>query len=114
MDAEKKVGDRRKFTNDVRMYTIREVLNDPKISMWWTWDSGVCPHCKIKLTRDIQHEFYRIEILGDETKEDALLTIGDVTLMGDTLDNRRMIITLNLYNQILGKSEKFKHLVKGV
>src|SRR3990167_10134246 len=111
MDTEKKIGDKRKFTNDTRIYSIREILNNPKINMRWTWDTGICPNCKIKLTREIEHTFYRIEILGDENIKDEKLTIQDITLMGDTLDNRRMLITENKYNEILNKSEKFKNLV---
>lgn len=106
------VGDKRTFTHSKTVYRIREVLNNPGISMWWNWTTGVCPHCKKRIERNIEHIFYRIEILGDDTKDDKSLTIDDIVLMGDTLDKRRMTITKDKYNEIFNASNDFKHLVR--
>lgn len=109
--AEKNVGDIRKFTNDERFYTIREILDHPGITMTWTWDSGICPHCKKKLTRQVNYLFYRIEVLGDkEIQEDKDLTISDITLLGMTTDGKTLMLTSEKYNEVFLKSEKFKEL----
>ena len=111
---ELEVGQKRKFSFSDKTYRIREVLDNPGITMWWTWDSGLCPHCKEKIERKIEHVFYRIEILGDDTKEDKDLKKEDIVLMGDTLDRRRMVLTADKYDEAFKKSKSFKYLAKGV
>ena len=93
---ELQVGQARRFTStgDTR-YVIREILENPGINLWWTWSTGVCPHCKQKLDRTINHTFYRIEILGVENKEDKDLVEDDIVLYGQTLDNRGMILPID-------------------
>ena len=109
---ELQVGEKRKFSISDKVQRIREILEKPDITMWWTWDSGICPHCKEKIERKIEHIFYRIEILGDDTKEDKDLTIKDIVIIGDTLDRRRMILTADKYDEVFGKSRLFKYLIK--
>ena len=106
------VGQKRTFTFSDKTYRIREVLDNSGITMWWTWDSGLCPHCKEKIERKIEHVFYRIEILGDDTKEDKHLKKEDIVLMGDTLDRRRMVLTADKYDEVFSKSKTLKHLIK--
>jgi len=107
---EKKVGDKRRFSFSDKEYIIKEILDNPNISMWWTWTSGICPHCKRRIERTIQHKFYRIEILADATKKDNEITIKDIQILGDTLDNRRMLIPIDdkAFKQALLLSKKFK------
>lgn len=131
---QKQVGDIRTFSFDLgTIYTIREILDNPKISMWWKWNSGICPHCKKKIERNIKHEFSRIEILGkisDYTIEDIEkgkitakdlagkeikdenLTKDDIVLYGQTLDNRLLIMTADKYEEVFGKSKKFGRLAE--
>ena len=111
---ELEVGQKRKFSFSDKVQRIREILEGLSITMWWTWDSGICPHCKEKIERKIEHVFYRIEILGDDTKEDKDLTIKDIVIIGDTLDRRRMLLTADKYDDVFSKSKSFKHLAKGV
>jgi hypothetical protein len=107
---ELKVGDNRKFEFDERTYKIREIIELPGVKMRWRWDTGVCPHCKHRLTHEIDHEFIRIEVLGTHDKADNQLTKADITLMGDTTDGKRLIITQEKYAEVLGKTKKFKHI----
>jgi len=107
-----KVGEKRKFSFDTNWYTIREIIDNANIHMFWTYDSGICPHCKNRLVRDVEHLFYKIEILGKEGKEDKDLTTNDVQLHGFTMDNRNMIISIDKYDEVFDKSNKFKKLKK--
>ncbi len=108
----KKIGDKRIFQfKPGEEFTIREILDKPKIGIWWIWNTGLCPHCKKRIERKIYHTFYRIEILGIEEKKDNELTIDDIVLFGDTLDKRAMVLPIDKYNEVLGKTNKFKGLV---
>ena len=109
-----KVGQRRNFSFSDKVYRIREILENPGISMWWTWTTGICPHCKKNIERKIKHDFYRIEILGNDAKEDKDLAIKDIVLMGDTMDKRRMVIPIDdqAFSETLEKSKKFKKIAK--
>lgn len=107
---ELKVGNLRDFSFSNKKYKIREILENPQISLLWTWDSGVCPHCKNKITRNIKHDFYKIEILGENDIDDDKLTIDNIYLLGFTLDKRTMLIPKDKYNEVFQKSKKFKRL----
>ena len=109
-----KEGEYRKFSFSKKDFQIKEVLEIPEISMYWKWDSGICPHCKRRIVREIKHIFYRIEILADKNKEENEITLDDIELIGDTLDNRKMRIPKdnNAFKEALLKSEKFGRLVK--
>lgn len=110
------VGNKRKFSFATKKYEIKEIIDEPNISMWWTWDTGVCPHCKEKIEQNIQHHFYRIEILAIEDKKEEYLTEKDIVIMGFTLDRKYMMIPKNenAYKQVLEKSQKFKKFLKEV
>lgn len=106
---ELQVGNKRSFSFSKDEYEILEILDNPNIYMWWTWNSGVCPHCKMKIDREVQHQFYRIEILANK----EIKTKDDIIIMGHTLDNRYMQIPVNdpAFNEVLIKSNKYKHLL---
>ena len=107
---ELQIGQKRKFSFSEKTYRIREILDNPGVTMQWTWTTGICPYCKRKIERIIDHIFYKIEILGDDSKEDKDLKKKDIVLMGDTLDRRRMILTADKYVEVLSKSKILKHL----
>jgi hypothetical protein len=132
----KQIGDKTHFTfgDDVwvnkekravpRNYELQEILDKPNISMWWKWSSGICPHCKRKIERDIKHEFYKIKIFVacdlDATEDNWVArsnpTLDDLIVLGYTLDNRKMFVPRNktdTHNEILQKSKKFNNLVGG-
>jgi uncharacterized radical SAM superfamily protein len=104
--AELTVGQKRTFTGDKRQYIIEEIIENPSISLEWTWFDTVCPHCRGRLQRTITHTFHRIEILKDETKDKPVST--DLAIMGDTHDGKRMLFPIDKYKDILKLSEKFK------
>lgn len=112
VDLSLKVGEKRKFSFDNKIYIIREVLDNPNIRMFWSYDSGICPHCKNKLTREIEYFFTKIEILGAEGKEDKDLTVNDIQLHGFTIDNHNLILSIDKYDEVFNKSSLFKKLIK--
>ena len=114
MEKNKQVGDKRKFSFNENLYSIREIVDAPDVKLMWSWATGSCPHCKSRLTREIEHEFYRLEILATEGIEDADVTLEDIQIMGDTKDRRRMILPVEKYDEIFEKSKLFKKLKKEV
>ena len=110
--TEGKVGEERIFTFSKAIYEIREVLENPNISMWWTWTTGVCPHCKKQIERRINHDFYYIEILVEKDVQNKDVARTDVAMLGHTLDKRGMRISIDKYDEIFNKSKNFKHLVE--
>lgn len=107
------VGNKRKFTFSDKEYKIREIIDQPNIKLFWTYDSGVCPHCKKRITRNIEHDFYRIEILGDDSKEDDnSLLEEDIQIIGHTLDKRILVLPIDKYNEVFSKTKKFKKLIR--
>jgi len=105
------VGDIRYFnsTGNVAL-EIREILINPGIQMWWTWSTYVCPKCKHKIEKTKNHIFTQIEILAPKNKTNDELKKEDITLFGITEDNRSLMLTIDKYNEVFAKSEKFKHL----
>ncbi len=103
-------------------YEIQDILENPGVSMLWSWQTGVCPYCKMKIERSMTHQFYRIEILVEcywnetEQKWAAINNpiIDNLYILGDSLDNKKMMIIKDKYNEVLAKSEKFKYLIGGI
>jgi len=87
---ELKVGDERKFSFSKKDYEIKEILENPDVSMDWTWSSGICPHCKKKIETTINHTFHKIEILANKDKKE--IGEDDLIIMGETIEGRRLII----------------------
>ena len=110
LTKEGNVGEVRRVTFTNKVIEIREILQNPDIELEWTWDTGICPHRKNRITRTIIHKFYRIEILADERLKEEEITKADLFFLGDTIDNRRMLIPIETFNKVLEKSQKFKHL----
>jgi len=102
------VGQKRRFSFSNDCYDIVEVLDDPKIKIFWNWDTGACPYCKGKITRNIEHDFYRIEVLRKEKKRNKECNENDIVLLGSTLDNRTMVIPKENYSQVFKKTREFK------
>jgi len=110
-NKEKKVGEKRKFSFSDKTFSIREILDAPKVKLQWVWSTGICPHCNYRINRDVEHDFYRIEILADDkVLDDKDVTLEDIQILGDTLDKRRMILPADKYNEILLTSKIFKKL----
>jgi len=111
-DKEGKLGSFRQFDFSEAKYEIVEILNEPDIKMKWTWDTGLCPHCKKRITQTIDHEFYRIEILKEVGVKSP--TTNNLLLLGDTIDGRKMMFPGDKKEQILkDKSKKYKSLFGG-
>lgn len=105
-----KIGDKRTFNFSDKTYIIEEIIENPDIELDWVWNSGVCPHCKKKIERLVKHKFYRIEILRDISKKINEITENDLLFLGDTLDNRKMLIPKShkiTYDKILNNSKNF-------
>ncbi len=132
---EKKLGDIRAFAFDnMTIYTIREILINPEVSMWWRRKASpnICPHCKREIEIKTIHTFRRIEILGringftiedvnkgriiakdlaDKKIKDEILVRDDIVLYGYTLDDRWFVLTPDKYDEVFNKSKKFERLV---
>ncbi len=104
----KGVGETRRFSFSDKTYRILEILENPNIKLYWTWTSGVCPHCKERITRNIEHTFYSIEVLGDTKISKSNLKKKDIYLRGYTLDKRTLILPIEKYNEVFDKSKNFK------
>jgi len=105
---QKKAGDIRKFTFDLGVtYVIREILKDPKVSMWWKQDRGTCPHCKRQIEVTTKHDLHTIEILGKKGIEDEKLERKDMALLGFSLDDRTLLLPEDKYDEVFQKSTKF-------
>lgn len=110
-----KVGDKRKFTFKDEDYEIKEIIDNPNITMWWSWQDSVCPYCKRQITRNMQHRFYRIEILLPVDKKNV--DLDDFILLGFTYDNRIMLIPrdkTDVYLEVFNNSKKYKHFVNKI
>jgi hypothetical protein len=107
---DRQVGGKRTFSFDKKVYEIQEILLNPEFSMVWSWTTGICPHCKNKIENKVKHTFYRIEILIPDNIKLKDVSVNDIIVMGDAMDNRRMIIPKENYKDILPKSKLFKHL----
>ena len=123
----KKVGDKRKFEFNEEWYEIAEIIENPNISMKWTWASTMCPHCKKKIGRVTNHVFTNIEILTkceiiDEEKDEMDETnwkkiddikAEDINIMGFTRGKKYMQIPIDkkAYNLALSASQKFKRFI---
>ena len=115
-EIELKVGDKRKFSFSEGDYIILEKIDNPNVYMEWVWSTGICPHCKRKIERTINHRFYNIEILAPINIEEQNIKSTDIIVMGHTTDNRYMQVPIDntAYNQILALSNKFrKFLLEG-
>jgi hypothetical protein len=109
---EGKVGEFRKFSFSEDDYIVKEVIDDPQFTLDWIWDTGVCPHCKKRLDKTVQHDFYRIEVLVKENKDKGNNKKEDLLILGDTLDKRKMLIPIDQYDRVLRKSKLYKSLVE--
>lgn len=105
------IGQKRRFTFSEKEFEIKEILDNPNIRLQWTWNTGVCPHCKERIERKIDHLFYRIEILVDTTKKLDDITIDDIVIMGDTTDKRRLILPKDKYTDVFNISKDFKKFI---
>ena len=104
----KKVGDKRTFSFSEKTYVISEILENPEIRMEWTWTSGLCPHCKKKIERKFNHTFHKIEILVDDSIDKEKVTRENIILLGDTTDNKKLVLTQEKYDEVFSKSINFK------
>lgn len=109
---ENQVGDRMQFTFDIREFILQEVLENPEISMWWTWKSEVCPHCKEKIEKRALHNFFKIEIYIAKDKKIEESALEDIVMIGYALDGKTLQLTKDKLYEAFEKSEKFKHMVK--
>ncbi len=113
-ETEGKIGDTRKFHSfPNKEFLINEIIIDANINLNWTWNTGVCPYCKNRISREITHDIYRIEILIDDSKDKDKIKVTDIVLLADTLDKRKMILPRDKYNEVFSLSEKYKHLIGG-
>lgn len=108
----REVGDIRTFNKYEGQYVIREVLDDPRMTMEWTWVDAICPNCNHRVDRTVTHNFYRIEILARQNIEDANVKEADILMLGHTLDNKLMFLTIDKIREALKQSKKFNALVK--
>ncbi len=109
---ELKVGNKRSFTFKKEIYEIKEIIENPDVTMKIIAGSIVCPHCKEKIESSKNYTFRKIEILIDENKKIEEINVDDLVILGDSLDKKKMLISKDLYNKILEKSLLFKRFLK--
>jgi len=105
--------DKIQFTFSNKTFKVGEILENLNISMWWTWKNEVCPHCKKKIEKRELHNFYKIEILIPIDLSPENSKKEDIILLGYDKKGRKMLLTEDKINEVLTKSEKFKHIVGG-
>lgn len=105
---QRQVGETRQFSFSDKTYVISEIIKNPKIELNWTYDSGICPHCKRKISKDVLYTFDSIEILT--TKDVKTPLSDDIEIIGHSVDNRIIRFPKYKFIEVLKQSEKFKEV----
>lgn len=108
------VGETRQFSFTTASCTIREIIENCNISMWWLWKEEVCPHCHERIEKRTLHTFNRIEVLLPEKIKNEQARKEDFIFLGFANDGKIMHMTIEKYDEILKHSQKFKHLVSEI
>jgi len=106
-----KVGDEKNFSFNKEAHILREIVEQPNISMWHMYKETVCPHCKKKIEQSKEIFFDYIYFFVPKRIEKTESTkLSDVVVLG--VDNKAgfYMITEDKLNEVFSKSEKFKHL----
>jgi len=106
----KQIGDKTQFTFSTKTYLLAEIINNPGISMWWTWKSEICPHCKKEITKRNLYTFNQIDIYIPEGLDATKVAIEDLVILGATSEGRLLTVTIDKFNEIFSKSKKFNYL----
>ena len=78
-----KVGEKRNFNFDKgKTYMIKEIIDNPDLTIEWDWRYMVCPHCHKEIREKKIHTISCIEIMENED--------GNIEMMGYTSDNKYM------------------------
>jgi len=106
-----KIGQKRQFSFVNYVCTIREIIKNTNISMWWLWREDFCPHCKKKIEKRVLHTFDTIEILLPIHIPDEGAKKEDFIILGSSTDGKLLNLTIDKYDEVLSKTDKFKNLV---
>jgi len=108
-----KIGDTRIFPSEGvnKTFQIKDILVDTKITMFWTWTTGVCPHCQKRIEKTTQHELTYIEILEDIATPAQKLE--DLYIYSVTTDGKCMKVPIDKFEEILSQSQVYKNFGKG-
>ena len=106
------LGEKTQFTFVEGNYILEEIIENPQISMWWSWGKEVCPHCKGVIDKRTLHQFSSIEIFIPENKKIEEVIIEDLVILGYD-KGMKLLITKDKIDGVLSKSEKFKNLIRG-
>lgn len=107
-----KLKDKVQFSFDTREFELAEVVENPNISMWWTWSHEVCPHCKEVIEKRKQHIFNRIDIFTLINSDYKCCSIKDIVVIGRDVDNYTLYLPKDKINEVLVKSTIFSYLLK--
>lgn len=78
-----KVGEKRLFNFDKgNEYQIKEIIDNPDLTIEWDWRYMVCPHCHKEIREKRIHNIERIEVLQAQD--------GSIEMMGITKDKKYM------------------------
>jgi hypothetical protein len=109
-----KEGDIRNFYFAEGTHIIQEIIEPINVKMNWIWDTGICPHCKERITKTTIHTLSKIEILLNINKDISIANLNDLLILGHSLDNRILLVDKSNYKEILQQSKKFNHLLKEI
>jgi len=100
-----KVGEKRTFNFDKgKTYEIKEIIDNPTLSLEWTWVYTVCPHCQRKIKETKIHNITRIEVLENED--------GNIETLGYTEDKKYMRLPSKHFTPEKDMSEAIKEKSK--
>ena len=86
-----KVGDVKRFLSPKNdRYEIKEVIEDPNISISYDFDGGICPDCKKKCKIKKDYSFKRIYILENNK--------GEIGYKGETSDGELVRMPDDTFN----------------
>jgi len=105
------VGETRTFSFSNTEFTVREVIENPQIRLTWVWTDTICPHCKERINREIQHDIYYIEILGESATTSENLQLSQLVVLGHTKDNRLMQLPQDKYQEVFQLSKTFRRFI---
>ena len=107
-----KLKDKIQFSFDTREFELAEVIENPNISMWWTWSHEVCPHCKEVIEKRKQHVFNRIEIFTLANADYKYCNVKDTIFIGYDVAGYTLHLPKDKIIETLKKSTIFNYLLK--
>lgn len=109
------LGETTKFTFDSRRFEVVEEIGDTNLTMDWTWNSLICPHCKEKIENIITHVFKVISILVPkemlDKNADRKDLLKEAIMLGLDLNGKKLLLNKETQEKALKFSVFFKEVI---